>query len=282
MIPGIVQEVLRRDPDLGTLADLYHRIQAVIDDPASSLDTVARTIGADPALSARILRIANSSLYQFPTRVESIPQAIGIIGTQQVRDLVLAATLIRHFSRIPVSGVDMDSFWRHSIGCALMARSVAFFRREANLERAYVAGLLHDIGRLILFMHLEDWATRVLAARDRSGDLLYRVESRELGFDHSQLGAALLEHWRLPPALIEPVRHHHSPDEARRYPMETATVHLADSMAHALRLGTSGERYCPAVEKTAWQRLALPESALEQIAAQTDRHYQQTLEVFLT
>ncbi|MFP4682151.1 MAG: HDOD domain-containing protein [Ectothiorhodospira sp.] len=277
-----MQDLLRRDPALGTLADLYHRIQAVIDDPTSSLDTMARIIGADPALSARLLRIANSGLYQFPSRVDSIAHAIGIIGTQQVRDLVLAATLIQHFQRIPVSGVDMASFWRHSIGCALLARSVAFFRREANVERAYVAGLLHDIGRLILFMHLEDLTTRVLEARDRSGDLLYRVESRELGFDHTQLGAALLERWRLPPVLTEPVRHHHTPDEARRYPMETAMVHLADSMAHALRLGTSGERFVPPVDETAWHRLALPESALEQIAVQTDRHYQQALEVFLT
>jgi HD-like signal output (HDOD) protein len=175
----------------------------------------------------------------------------------------------------------MDSFWRHSIACAIICRAIATFRREPNVERFYVSGLLHDVGRLVIFMHLEDKVTLLLKRRDELTELLFKVEQQILGFDHAGLGGSLMAAWQLPPVFEEAVRWHHAPEEAVNYPIEAAVVHVADSIANALRMGTSGERYVPPIDPAAWSRLALPESSLEQIIQYTEQHYRQAVDVFL-
>ncbi|MCG5510186.1 HDOD domain-containing protein [Ectothiorhodospira lacustris] len=281
MTGGTIDDILAGNPDLGTLPSVFHRVEAAVNDPTSSFEAMSRAIETDSALTAKLLRIANSSLYNFPSRINSIDRAISIIGTQQLRDLVLAATIIRYFSHLPVAGVDMDSFWRHSIVTALLARSLAGARRETNVERFYVAGLLHDIGRLLMFMHLTTPSARILARRDERQCLLFQAEQEVLGVDHAELGGDLLRAWNLPRAFEEPVRHHHSPSLASQYPIETAVVHVADSIANALRLGTSGERYVPPINDETWIRIALPENMLEQVITYTDMHYQQVVDVFM-
>ncbi|MFW5453572.1 HDOD domain-containing protein [Thioalkalivibrio sulfidiphilus] len=281
MTHPICQELIREHIELGSLPDVYHRIEEAVNDPTSSFDAMARLIEHDPALTAQVLKLANSPLYGFPYKIQSVARAVSIIGTQQLRDVVLAATVIRFFNEIPLGQVNMESFWRHSIACGLVSRAIATFRREPNVERFYVCGLLHDLGRLVMFMHLEGKLTLLLKRRDEVGDLLYKVEQQILGFDHAALGGALLEAWRLPPAFSEAVRFHHNPGEASNYPVETAVVHVADSVANALRMGTSGERFVPPVDPAAWNRIALPGGILEQVIEYTEQHYQQAVEVFL-
>jgi putative nucleotidyltransferase with HDIG domain len=281
MIHAICQDLIREHLELASLPDVYHRIEEVVNDPTSSFDAMAQLIELDPALTVQILRLANSSLYSFPYKIQSVSRAVSIIGTQQLRDLVLAATVIRFFDQVPLGQVNMEDFWRHSIACALVSRAIATFRREPNVERFYVCGLLHDLGRLIIFMHLKDKLRMLLKHRDDSGDLLYRVEQQNLGFDHAVLGGTLLEVWRLPPVFSEAVRYHHNPEEAGNYPIEAAVVHVADSIANALRMGSSGERYVPPIDPAAWNRLSIPEANLEQVIAYTEQHYQQAVDVFL-
>ncbi|MFN2349570.1 MAG: HDOD domain-containing protein [Thioalkalivibrio sp.] len=281
MINAICQDLIREHLQLASLPDVYHRIEEVVNDPASSFNAMAQLIELDPALTAQILRLANSSLYSFPYKIQSVSRAVSIIGTQQLRDLVLAATVIRFFNQIPLGQVNMEEFWRHSIACAVVSRAIATFRREPNVERFYVCGLLHDLGRLIIFLHLQEKLGMLLKHRDDSGDLLYRVEQQNLGFDHAVLGGTLLEFWRLPPVFSEAVRYHHNPEEAGNYPIEAAVVHVADSIANALRMGSSGERFVPPIDPVAWNRLSIPEANLEQVIAYTEQHYQQAVDVFL-
>lgn len=281
MTAQITGDLIKENLKLATLPDIYHRIEETVNDPTSSFNAMARIIEQDAALTVQILKVANSSLYAFPYKIQSVSRAISIIGTQQLRDLVLAATVIRFFNQVPLGSVNMESFWRHSIACATICRAIATFRREPNVERFYVSGLLHDVGRLVIFMHLEEKVSLLLRRRDEVGDLLFRVEHNILGFDHAGLGGSLLDAWQLPPVFEEAVRCHHAPNEAVNYPIEAAVVHVADSIANALRMGTSGERYVPPIDPTAWSRLALPESSLDQIIEYTEQNYRQAVDVFL-
>ncbi|SEP80430.1 HDIG domain-containing protein [Ectothiorhodospira magna] len=281
MNASAVDTILGLNPELGTLPSVFHRVESAVNDPSSSFDAISRAIESDTTLTAKLLRIANSSLYNFPTRITSIDRAISVIGTQQLRDQVLAATVIRHFSHLPVAGVDMESFWRHSIATALLSRSLAGMRRESNVERFYVAGLLHDIGRLLMFMHLPQKSTQILASRDQAQCLLHQAEQDILGTNHAQVGGDLLRAWCLPPVFESAVRYHHQPAQAIEYPMETAVVHVADCIANALRLGSSGERFVPPLDDGAWQRLALSENMLERVIHYTDTHYQQVVDAFM-
>jgi putative nucleotidyltransferase with HDIG domain len=250
------------------------RLTETIEDPRSSTVQIAELISHDPALTARLLKLVNSSFYGFPNRIETPSQAVMIIGTAHLCDLALTTAITRIFRHIPPDLVSMESFWRHSIACGLAARLLAAQRREPDGERFFVAGVLHDIGRLVLYLEVPD-AAREALTRSRERDELLHVSEREvIGFDHAAVGAALLRAWRLPASLEEAVAHHHRPPGAQRYPVEAALVHAADIIAQSTGLGTSGEVFVPPLDAGAWEALDLGPTAIstvvEELTAQFD------------
>jgi HD-like signal output (HDOD) protein len=242
---------------------------------------IAKVIREDPGLTARLLRIVNSAFYSFPSKVETISQAVTIVGTQQLGALALATSVMNMFKGIPEEFVNMDSFWKHSIGCGLAARTIATYRREANAERFFVAGMLHDVGRLILYTKIPDRAREVLQQARDGEKLLYEVEREVFGFTHAVAGGVLMQSWRLPASLEEAVMFHHNPRAATRFPAEAAIVHVSDIIAHALQLGSSGERYVPPLDPSAWERLQLSPGILASVEDQVDRQYTDSVQTLL-
>jgi HD-like signal output (HDOD) protein len=271
------RELLRGYVEISSLPMVHVKLEEAINDPKKSMSDVARIIREDPGLTARLLRIVNSAFYSFPQRVETISQAVTIIGTQQLGALALATSVMRMFKGIPTDLVNMDSFWRHSISCGLAARLLATYRREGNAERFFVAGMLHDIGRLIMYGKLPELSRDTLLEAKSRRMLLHQVEMEKLGFSHAAVGGALIDTWRLPATLEEVVTHHHDPRNSTRFPVEAAIVHLADIIAHALEIGNSGESHVPPLENEAWERLGLQPSVLEVIVDQLERQFQETL-----
>jgi HD-like signal output (HDOD) protein len=278
-------------PDLQTLVtditavvsmpEVYHRLEEAINHPHMSLEEVGGIIAADADLSARLLRIANSAFFNFPGRIDTIGRAVTVIGTQQLRDLVLATSVIRMFEGIPVGMVSMRGFWEHSIACGIVARTIAIYRREANTERFYVAGLLHDIGRLVLLLRLPDEMSGLLKEAGEGDLLLHEREQQVLGYDHAAVGSALLERWQIPESLREPVAWHHAPMRARRYPMEAGAVHVADVIVHGLRIGGTGEQTVPPMDPDAWERLEIPTDALAGIVQRSEQQHKEAVDLFL-
>lgn len=269
--------------DSGTIPSLPHIFQEItnaIDDPNSSTSTIGEVISKDSGLSVRLLRIANSSLYNFPSSVETVSQAIIVIGIQQIRDLALGTMVIELFDGISPELVDMNSFWRHNLGCGIAARILATHRRESNVERFLVAGLLHDIGRLVMYMKVPDKAKEALVKSKDKGELLYKMEREILGFDHGEVGAALLKYWKLPPNLAEAVQYHHTPLKARK-PSDPCTIHVADILTNALRLGSSGEHFVPPLQTGCWEKLELSKDVIAPTIKEIDRSFQNTVDMFL-
>ncbi|RMH16310.1 MAG: HDOD domain-containing protein, partial [Gemmatimonadetes bacterium] len=235
---------------------------------------IARVIRDDPGLAARLLKIVNSAFFSFPRRVETVSQAVTVVGTAQVRDLALATSVITMFADVPSEVVDMESFWKHSVGAGVCARVFAGHRREGNVERFFLMGLLHDIGRLIMLMQLAEETGRALVRARDEGQPAHAVEREECGFDHGQVGGALLEQWNLPASLQEAVQYHHRPRLASRFPVETAAVHVADIVAHALELGCSGERRVPALAPEAWEALGIDVETVPVILDEIEAQYE--------
>lgn len=277
-----LKSLVSRIGRLVALPDVYYRLEEAICHPHMSLEAVGRIISSDADLTARLLRLANSSFFGFPKKIESIGRAVTMIGTQQLRDLALATTVIKLFKHIPVGSVTMRSFWEHSIACGVTARTIATCRREANIERYYVAGLLHDIGRLVLFLELPKIMKKLIGERKKKDKLLQQLEFEALGYDHAVVGGALLEAWRIPQSLFEPVGAHHDPTQAQRYPVEAAVVHLADVIVHGLRIGTSGERFVPPLDEEAWRRVDIPASALPEIIDRSEEQRRDVVALFLS
>ena len=275
-------ELLRGVQSVASLPGVYLRLSTVVSDPRSSAADVGNVIAEDPGLTARLLRLVNSAMYGFPSKIETVSHAISIVGTAQLQDLALATSVIRLFANMPEHVVTMESFWRHSVACGVAARALASRRREANVERFFVAGLLHDIGRPIIFMQAADAAREAVTRSRESGRPLYELEHEVLGFDHTHVGHALLEQWKLPSSLREAVLHHHHPDRAQRFPIEAAIVHISDLLANAMGFGSSGESGVPPLCRKAWDTAGLQPDLVEDVVDDVERHYEAAVQVIVT
>jgi len=273
------QTLVNDSTQIGTLPSIFYEINEAIEDPEASFSRIGNIISGDAALSARLLKIVNSSFYGFDTKVETVTHAITIVGLAQLRELVLATKVISQFSGVPKGIVDMESFWGHSIACGLAAKIIAIYRREPNAERYYVKGILHDVGRLILFLSLPQEMKKILELREKGG-LLHEVEMEVLGFDHAEVGCALAEKWELHPDLGNSVLYHHSPSKNKDYLHSAGIIHFADVISHAMQLGGSGEPHVPPLDENIFTVLDLPVSLLASIITQVDRQYDDAVQMF--
>jgi HD-like signal output (HDOD) protein len=244
---------------LGSPPAIYSSLVAVLEHPGRGASDIAAVISEDPALSARLLRLVNSSFFAFPRHVDSIQLAVTMAGTAQIRDLVLATSVVALFGEIPGSELDMDRFWQHALACGVGARVLSSMHGEANVEASFLAGLLHDVGRLVLLQELPEAMREAMALAREEGLELQDAERRILGCDHAQVGQALVERWNLGALLEETVAFHHAPVLATRFPWQTAAVHVADVMAECAAWGHSGACVAPALAPDAWCRVGVEE-----------------------
>lgn len=271
-------DLLKGKVAVPSLPIIFTRINEAVNNPRMSIADIGKIISEDTGLSSRLLKIANSALYGFPAKIETISRAVTIIGTQQLRDLSLATVVLKLFRGIPRDMMNMESFWRHSIACGIAARILATYRREPNVERYFVAGVLHDVGRLVLCMKMPA-EMRLAAERSRTnGELLHLLEAEVLGVDHAVVGGMLMRLWNLPPTLESIVMHHHHPIKADSHPVEAAMVHISDLIAHAMQLGRTSEERVPLFEAGSWERIGLPLSVLSPLLNQVDRQFQDAMQ----
>ncbi len=267
-------DLIRGVTTIASLPSNFLRLDEVVNSPRSSLTDIGAVISEDPGLSARLLRVVNSAFYGFPSRIDTISRAITVIGTQQLRDLALATSVINLFEKVPSDFVDMETFWRHSVGCGVAARVIATFRRESNSERYFVAGLLHDIGSLVLYTREVHLSLQALERAREEKTLLHPLERQIIGFDHAAVGLALLKSWNLPQSLQAAVAFHHDPIRASAYPVEAATVHVADIIANAMQLGSNGDIQVAPLDPQAWSVLKLSPSILGSVMEQVERQFE--------
>lgn len=202
-----------------------------LDDEDLDAAHLAKKIGRDPVLSARVLKIVNSPFYGVAGKVASLQEAVMVLGFSSVRRLALAVSLNGSFPARGEGEADPRRLWRHSFCVALCAQALARLVR-VDAESAFTAGLLHDIGRIALLSVEPARFAAVLEARPRHADF-EAAETAVLGFTHAEFGARLLERWHLPGVLVRAVEFHHLPDTAPTGPL-TDLTNLADNLAHAI------------------------------------------------
>jgi len=244
------------------------------------LSNIAEIIEKDPDLTARLLRFANSAYCGFSTRLSTVTEALGLIGVQQVQDLLTASSIIEHFQGA-AEFVSMESFWEHSLACGIGARMLGLERRLPKADKFFVAGLLHDIGRLVLFQHSPQWTQRIFDVYKSEHILLHEAELKVLGYDHQAIAEALLRLWKYPPVLVLAVAYHHQPSLCTVSPMEAAVVHISDHLVNAMGMGSSGERYIPPLNASAWTTLGLKPSVIEPVIKGIDDQIEAAREMFL-
>jgi len=277
-LPTLMRDLVAREVRLVSFPDIYFKIREVIDNPLSSARHIAEVVSKDPALTVRLLRLVNSSYYGFPKAITSIPRAVAIIGSNQLTSLALAVSALSVFRNVPGERVDVKSFWLHSVAVGVFARILAFRRRTRDEERHFLAGLLHDVGRIVLYNQVPWRMNEALALASAEGIPLFRAERELLGFDHADLARRLLAAWNIPENIRDLSCGHHGPDPASA---DEAGIHVADFLAGALRHGSSGSLFAPPVDPAAAALLDLDEGAVEAVCAQADRQIREIRKIFL-
>lgn len=279
-LPGLEQFLKDAGP-LPSLPTIYAEISAAVDDPKASSRKIGEIVAKDQGLTTRLLRLANSAFYAFPGRIDTVTEAVTLIGLEQVRSLALATKVIDLFKDVPSELLSVGSFWGHSLACGLCARLLALERRDPNSERLFVAGLLHDVGRLVVLTRAPGPAAEVLRRSKETGEPVLRAETHRLGFTHADLAGRLLQQWKIPADLAEIVRSHHQPQHARLAQLETAAVHLADVIVSGLGYGESGEYVVPGFSPEPVVRLQLRRDFLSSCVSALDEQFRPVAAILL-
>ena len=265
-------EKVTADAQLLTLPAVYLRLRAVLDDPDYSVSDIQNVISSDPAIATRLLRQVNSPYFGIASKIETISRAVGILGSQRVHDLVLATSVAQTFSGMSIEVMDMHAFWTRSVYCATAARLLAENCNILESEQLFVAGLLRDIGHLVMYQSIPDESAEALLRARADRRSLYRVEREVVGFDYAQLGGALLHQWGIPKCLWEPVQLHVTPEQPADYSLEASIVHLAGVLSD---VGQTDEDECDSfmsrVHPFVWQVTGLMPEQCAAIKEEVER-----------
>jgi len=274
-------DFVRGTPDIQSLPDVFRRINEVIDKPFASADEIAKIVMEDPGLSSRLLRLVNSSIFSFPGEIDTISRAIAIVGTSQIRDLALATCVIEMFEDVSSEFVNMRSYWHHCLATAVCARLLAQYAEVDNFERYFVAGLLHDIGSVVIYLRGGRRIKRLVKRCVERRQNLITAERAVFGFDHTDVGRELLRLWGLPDVLQEAVGAHHQPDRATRYPHVAWVTHIAEFLVEARDMGTNGEQRVSPVVEEAWLKLGLSTEFLPLLYQDLDDQWRESIRSML-
>lgn len=241
----LAQELVASQNHLASLPNLYYKVREALLDQDLDIGDLSDLIASDPAITGSLLRIANSAFYGFPRKIETLSRAISLIGLDQVGEIVLASTLAAAFSGIRPHRMDMGRFWRGSIRRALLCRQFARSLGERDAERAFVVGLLSDMGHLVMYHAVPDLMGIVLDTAQDGLLAQAEQESSIVGCDFTEVGAALCAAWHLPASIGSVIACQLTPEQGGEHSAEAARLNLAISMAECLERGESAGASCP-------------------------------------
>lgn len=241
-----LEDILRKTSDLPTLPRAALNVIHETESPTASAASVAQHIGMDQALTARVLRLANSAYFGLSRQVADIQEAVVILGMRNVRNLAIVASTFPWMSK-PLKGYRLGprQMWTHSFCVAVAAKELAIKTRKADPDLAFTAGLLHNIGKVALSVWLENKIDAMVNVAIRENLTFDQMERKILGFSHAEVGAFLADQWSLPKILIDAIEYHHSPNEIPEPNPLVDYVHIGDyvTMSVGLGLGADGLRY---------------------------------------
>jgi HD-like signal output (HDOD) protein len=238
------ERLIRQVEELPTLPAIITRILEVLEDESSSARDLERVVSCDQSIAARVLRIANSAYYGFSREITTIHRAIVILGFQTVRGLALGSSIFEtFFGGERDSCFDRTAFWLHSIACSRCAMALGKQVRGIDPEEAFLGGLVHDIGMVVMDHVMHEKYRPILEQAVTQGEPLNQLERRTWGFDHADVGGWLAEHWKFPPSLLEAIRFHHRISRSVNAPPAlVAVIHLADFCSHEAGMSVTGNR----------------------------------------
>lgn len=267
---------LNRITDLPTLPVVVLKVMEIVNRDDVSIQDIAKLVSADQVIASKIIRMVNSPFYGLRREITSLDQAMAMIGLDRVKSLVMTCSLISHLAGRG-GAFNMKTFWEHSYGCGIVSKLIGEMIGLGNPEGLYLAGLVHDLGEVVLGSSFKQEFATILERAQTEGCSFYKAELEVLGYTHCDVGAWLGKKWHFPQELIEAMRTHHAPSRMSPFATTAAVVNLADLFCRLRNVGYGFfERLDVSfVDEPAWKMLKekspkLDELDLERFTYQLD------------
>ena len=236
------EQILSKVQSIGTIPAAATEVVRLVRDPDVTVVALTRAIELDPWLTSNVLRLANSAFFGTPRSAATVKEAIVRLGMNRVFQLVVAS-VVAPMEQQPVKGYDLPAgaLWEHSVAVAVGTAELASALSMKAPDHAFTAGLLHDIGKVVLGTFLDVDAEPIMALAYEQAVSFEQAERQVLGIDHAEVGAVLLESWKLPPSIVSAVRCHHRPEDLSGADRVVDLVHVADALALMTGLGAGSD-----------------------------------------
>ncbi len=275
-----IENLVDRINDFPTLPTIYTKLMKTMSDPNSTVEDVAEIISKDQATTAKILKITNSPVFAIRNDIETISDAIFFIGFNEVKNLVLTLSVMNMFDDLKSVGVNhILNLWKHSIAVGVVTRVLGNELGIKNIENYLLSGILHDIGKLVLFKILQDKYIEMIDESRNEGIFLNDIEKKYLGIDHSMIGGMLIKKWKLPQSIKLACEYHHTGYDGKKKDTQIACVHLANIISQLMEIGTTGN---PVIDKPnfkIWEILDFKENSLSDLYDTFKLNYEQSARI---
>jgi putative nucleotidyltransferase with HDIG domain len=257
-------QIIRDTRSLPALPGIIAKLGSLAENNKTSVHEMARVVSSDQVLSAKVLRLVNSAFYGFSGRISTVSNALILLGVNVVKSLAISSSIFEIMEK------NVVGLWEHSMGVAVAANSITKRLKLPEPEETSTAALLHDIGKVIIKIKLENEYAALTALIDRKGISMQAAEQEMLNTDHARIGEWLARTWLLPEKLIEPIAFHHDVAKSTTQQTKTAVVHVADVLIKASGFGFSGDALVPRIQPAAWDRLGMSEQVLESLVEEIE------------
>jgi putative nucleotidyltransferase with HDIG domain len=273
--PQTIRQTIETVSTIPTLSIVLDKIARLLQNPQTSAEEIGKAITTDQALASKVLRLVNSAFYGFPGKTSTITHAVVILGFSTVKNIVLTASIFDAFTKkkSDVSDFNIENFWLHSIGCGAASQAIAKHIGYKEKEECFIAGLIHDIGKIILCYYFPEEFKAVISHARNKGVLFIESEREVIGITHDEIGAIITRRWNLPKNLLSVVQHHHCPAPEQDFYSITSIVHCADIFTRAMEIGNGGDEVIPLISETAWKNLGFEHISLESLLESIDDEF---------
>jgi putative nucleotidyltransferase with HDIG domain len=262
----ISEEVLRKIEQLPTLPMVVTRIMQLIENPRTSAAEITKVISLDPALTVKILKLVNSAYYGFPKKITTITHAIMILGFEDVKNIALSVSVFDIFKWDgDEEGLDRVGFWQHAIGVGVCTKLLAKRLRYKNVEEAFIAGLLHDVGKIVIDQFFHNELVEIIKLIKEKNCLFINAERELFDMDHTEIGRIIGKKWGLPQQIIDCIAYHHDPVMRTDLDILVSMVHASDIFVRIQKIGSGGDDLVPQLKKEAWEKLKIQPTELKKM-----------------
>jgi len=268
-------ETLSKIKELPTLPFVVLQLNRILRDETATIEEINSTIARDSSLTSKVLRLANSSYYGLSYHVDTLTKAIIILGSNTIRNLAVTISLSKLFDNPSASSFDIKGLWLHSLGCAVTSKAFVSKKKDpVSYEKAFIAAILHDIGKLVIYLNLPDKMDTVIETINKEANLNpSEIERNILGFTHSDVGAYVAEKWHFPRELTDAIKFHHNPETAKDNLELIYAVHAGNEIAKALAFGKSTCEKVRNINPSTWKILEITEDDLQTLLLEVKMNF---------